>query len=206
VESDSPLKAAVRILPLVLVAVAVSFSSGSLLAKVKFYKPHYLVSGLLITLGSTLFYVYLDPSTSPGVIYGVSVVMALGIGLTWQIGYTVATLKVSPEDIGNAISVQNLSQIGGTTISLVIAGQVFQSNAFSKLSTALNGQGYRAAEIHDAVAGAQSVLLNQLEGELRDRALLAITGAIRTSFIPVITAGVLIFIAGLFMKMEKLFK
>lgn len=206
VEFDSPLKAAVRILPLVLVAVAVSFSSGSLLAKVKFYKPHYLVSGILITLGSVLFYVYIDPSTPSGVIYGVSIVMALGIGLTWQIGYTVATLKVSPEDIGNAISVQNLSQIGGTTIALVIAGQVFQTTAFARLSTALIGQGYSAAEIHDVVAGAQSVLFSRLEGELRDHALLAITSAIRTSFIPVITAGVLIFVAGLFMKMEKLFK
>lgn len=206
VESDSPLKAAVRILPLVLVAVAVSFSSGSLLAKVKFYKPHYVVSGILITLGSTLFYVYIDPSTSPGVIYGISVVMALGIGLTWQIGYTVATLKVSPEDIGNAISLQNLAQIGGTTIALVIAGQVFQTVAFSNLSKALNDQGYSAAEIHDAVAGAQSALLSGLEGELRDHALFAITDAIRTSFIPVITAGALILVAGLFMKMEKLFK
>ncbi|PTB59971.1 hypothetical protein M431DRAFT_488753 [Trichoderma harzianum CBS 226.95] len=160
VESDSPLKAAVRILPLVLVAVAVSFSSGSLLAKVKYYKPHYLVSGILITLGSTLFYVYIDPSVSAGVIYGVSVVMALGIGLTWQIGYTVATLKVLPQDIGNALSIQNLSQIGGSTIALVIAGQVFQTDAFSRLSTALNGQGYSAAQIHDAVAGAQSVVLS----------------------------------------------
>ncbi|QYS92693.1 MFS domain-containing protein [Trichoderma simmonsii] len=205
VESDSPLKAAVRILPLVLVAVAVSFSSGSLLAKVKYYKPHYLVSGILITLGSTLFYVYIDPSVSAGVIYGVSVVMALGIGLTWQIGYTVATLKVLPQDIGNALSIQNLSQIGGSTIALVIAGQVFQTDAFSRLSTALSGQGYSAAQIHDAVAGAQSVVLSQLEGELRDLALLAITDAIRTTFIPVITAGALIFVAGLSMKMEKLF-
>ncbi|KAJ4865625.1 major facilitator superfamily domain-containing protein [Trichoderma breve] len=157
VESDSPLKAAVRILPLVLVAVAVSFSSGS-----------------------TLFYVYIDPSVSAGVIYGVSVVMALGIGLTWQTGYTVATLKFLPQDIGNALSIQNLSQIGGSTIVLVIAGQVFQT-------------------------GAQSVVLSQLEGELRDRALLAITDAIKTTFIPVITAGALIFVAGLSMKMEKLF-
>nr|WOD45542.1 azole transporter [Trichoderma atroviride] len=131
VESDSPLKAAVRILPLVLVAVAVSFSSGSLLAKVKFYKPHYLVSGVLITLGSALFY--------------------RSILIT---RYTVATLKVLPEDIGNAISLQNLAQIGGTTIALVIAGQVFQTAAFSNLSKALSGQGYSAAEIHDAVAGA----------------------------------------------------
>lgn len=206
VESDSPLKAAVRILPLVLVAVAVSFSSCSLLAKVRYYKPHYLVSGVLITLGSSLFYVYIDPSTSPGVIYGISVVMALGIGLTWQIGYTVATLKVSPEDIGNAISLQNLAQIGGTTIALVIAGQVFQLAAFSNLSKALSGQGYNAAEIHNAVAGAQSALLSRLEGDLRDQALLAITDAIRTSFIPVITAGALILVAGVFMKMEKLFK
>ncbi|KAL7965607.1 hypothetical protein HDV63DRAFT_387378 [Trichoderma sp. SZMC 28014] len=55
VESGSPLKAALQILPLGLVAVAISFPSGSLLANVKFYKPHYPVSGILITLDSAFF-------------------------------------------------------------------------------------------------------------------------------------------------------
>ncbi|KAL6691202.1 hypothetical protein J3F84DRAFT_387095 [Trichoderma pleuroticola] len=66
-------------------------------------------------------------------------------------------------------------------MALAIAGQVFQTDAFSRWSTALSNQGYSAAQIHDAVAGAQSAVLTQLEGELRDRALLAITGAIRTT-------------------------
>lgn len=98
-----------------------------------------------------------------------------------------------------------MAQIGGTTVVLVIAGQVFQTAAISNLSKALSGQRYSGAEVHDAVAGAQSALLSGLESELRGRALLSITDAIRTSFIPVITDGALILVAGAFMKMEKLF-
>jgi len=42
----------------------------------------------------------------------------------------------------SAIELQNISQIGGTLLALLISGQVFQSLAFHNLSKALIGQGF----------------------------------------------------------------
>lgn len=82
VESDTPLGAAVRLLPFVLVTVAVNVASGFLLSKVAYYQPIYIISGVLATLGDSLYYVYFQPTSSAGVLYGISVIAALGTGLT----------------------------------------------------------------------------------------------------------------------------
>lgn len=126
-ESDTALKSAVRLLPFVLIAVFVNLISGSLLARVKYYKPVYIISGIMITLGGALFYVYPDPSVNAGTIYGISIVTAAGTGLTLQIGYTIASLKVTGEDVGHAISIQNLAQIGGTTSLLSLQDKSFRA-------------------------------------------------------------------------------
>ncbi|KAH8799774.1 major facilitator superfamily domain-containing protein [Xylogone sp. PMI_703] len=204
VESDTPLKAAVRLLPFVLVCVAVNLASGFFLSKLKYYQPLYIMSGVFITLGGSLYYVYLDPSSSAGAIYGISVLTAFGTGITLQIGYTVASLKAALNDVGNAISIQNLTQIGGTVCALVIAGQVFQNSAVRNLTRALSGYGFSSSTIRDAVAGSQSQLFEQLQGEVKEAALLAITKAIQEVFLLVISAGSVLIIVGMFMKTERL--
>jgi MFS family permease len=205
VESDTPLKSAVRLLPFVLIAVFVNLFSGFLLTRVKYYKLVYFISGALIILGGALFYKYLDPSVNAGTIYGISIVTAAGTGLTLQIGYTIASLKVTGEDVGNVISLQNLAQIGGTTCALVIAGQVFQSSAIRNLTRVLADLGFSSADIRNAVAGSQSKLFSELEGHTKEQALLAVTQAIQQSFILVIAAGGLLVGVGILMPMEQLF-
>jgi hypothetical protein len=108
--------------------------------------------------------------------------------------------------VGDALSFQNISQIGGTVLALVIAGQVFQSTAVRNLSNVLVGQGFSDKDIHDAVAGAQSVLFGKLTGQLREAAVLAITSAMQKTFILVIVAGAVITVAGMGMRFERLFK
>jgi len=202
--NDSALMAAVRLLPYVAVTVAFNVIAGHLLPRIRYYMPIYVVSGLLMTLGSALLVAYFDPDTPQAHIYGFTVLIGVGTGLTLQIGYAVATLKVPAEDVGDAISLQNVAQIGGTVIALVIAGQVFQSSAVRLLSSALEGQGFGADEIRGAVSGAQSALFAQLDGELRRKAVLAITQAMQKSLILVVVGGAVTTIAGLFMKVERI--
>ncbi len=203
--SDDPVQAAVRLLPFVIVTVVLNVLAGRLLSTVRYYMPIFLVSGILITVGGALLMVYLDPSTSQGVIYGLSVVVAVGTGLTIQLGYAVATLTVGGSDVNNAISLQNLAQIGGGTVALVIAGKVFQSNAVANLMVALAGQGFSAQEISEATAGAQSALFAQLSGELREKAIEAIVKAMQQSLILVIASGAIMIVAAVGMKRERLF-
>lgn len=205
VHSDSALQAAVRLLPFVVVTVVFNLSAGHLLSKVKYYMPIYVVSGIFMTLGSALLTAYLDPATPASYIYGFTCITAVGSGLTLQIGYAVATLK-APKHMGDALSLQNVAQIGGSVIALVIAGQVFQSAAIGNLTKVLGGTGlYTDADIRSAVAGAQSRLFEELSGDLRDQAVLAITQAMQRSFILVCVGGGVLTIAGVLMKREKLF-
>ena len=204
VHNDSALQAAVRLLPFVVITVTLNLSAGYLLSRIRYYMPIFVVSGIFITIGGALLTVYLTPTTSESLIYGITVITALGAGLTLQIGYAVATLK-APKHVGDALSFQNVAQIGGTVISLVIAGQVFQSTAVKNLTLALAGTGYSEAEIQSVVAGAQSTLFEELSGELKLAAIAAITEAMQKAFLLVCVGGAVVTVAGLLMKREKLF-
>ena len=205
VHSDSAIQAAVRLLPYVIVTVVVNVLAGKLLSRIRYYMPLYLVGGILITLGGALLMAYLDPATSEGAIYGFTVVIAIGTGLTIQLGYAVGTLTAKAEDMGHVINFQNVSQIGSTVLCLVIAGQVFQSAAVANLTAVLAGHGFSDADIAGAVAGAQSALFAMLDGELKVAAIQAIVQAMQKAFVLVIVAGAAMVAAAVGMKRERLF-
>ncbi|KAK8032552.1 hypothetical protein PG990_002286 [Apiospora arundinis] len=205
VKEDSPLMAAVRLLPFLLVTIAVNLASGYLLPKVNVYASFYLASGILLTIAGALFFVYLKPSTPVANLYGFSVIMGAGCGLTMQLGYAVASLKAKPEDAVNAITLQNVSQIGSQVLCLVIAGRVYQSTAVSNLTPVLAGQGFGLQEIKNAAAGAQSTIFKEIDGPLREAALDAVTGAMQTTFVLVLVAGALNTLCALAMRWERLF-
>lgn len=205
VHNDDPIQAAVRLLPFVIIFVVSNVTIGHLLSRIRYYMPIYVISGTLIVLGGALMMHYLVPSTSVGVLYGLSVIVAIGAGCTNQVGYSVSTLTVAPADIVNGISLQNIAQIGGTVVSLVVAGQVFQSYAEQGLSVALAGEGLSSQEIRSAAAGAQSEVFKRLSGAVREAAIDAIVAAMQKSFIIVIVSGGFMLVAGLAMKREKLF-
>lgn len=205
VSGDGALMAAVRLLPFVTIFVALNLLAGHMLSRVRMYMPIYVASGVLLTVGGALLTVYLDPAYSAGIIYGLSVVVAAGTGPTTQLGYAIATLTVPAHDMGDAISLQNFSQVGSYVFALAIAGQVFQSLAVSNLEAALAGHGFSHEDVISAVAGAQSAVFRQLSGELRDAAVLAITEAIQKAFVLLPIAGGILILAGLLMKRERLF-
>lgn len=210
-QNDTSLMAAVRLLPYLLVTITFNLATGWVLPKAKYYMPFCLVSGILLTIASALFFVYLSPSIPPARVYGFSILMGIGTGLTMQLGYSVSSLKVNPSDTLSAINIQNVAQIGATVICLVVASQVFQSTAVRNLNSVLAGQGHghgnghSQTEIRNAVSGAQSVLFESLDGELREAAIWGITEAIRRAFIIPLVGGVVGVVGSLFMKRERLF-
>lgn len=205
-QNDSSLMAAVRLLPYLLITITCNLVAGWALPKVKYYMPICLFSAVFMTLAGALFLAYLQPSTPTAQIYGFSVLMAVGTGITMQLGYAVASLKVPPTDILSAISLQNVAQIGATVICLVIASQAFQSNAVANMTHALAGEGFTEEEIRNAVAGAQSHLFESLGGDLRDSAIRAIADAMQRAFIIPLVAGVVGLVNSLFMSRERLFE
>ncbi|KAH8886515.1 MFS general substrate transporter [Thozetella sp. PMI_491] len=205
VHSDSAIQAAIRLLPFVAVFVVANVGANHLLSKIKLYMALYLVAGVLVVVGGSLLMVYLEPATSESTIYGLTVIVAFGTGITFQLGYTVSTLSVQPHDIGNALNFQNVAQLGGSVLSLVIASQVFQSTAVQNLNRVLDGMGFSQAEITSAVAGAQSPLFSLLTPELREAAIGAIVQAMRNTLVLVIVSGAVVLLVSVLLKRERLF-
>lgn len=167
--------------------------------------PIFMFSGIMMTIGGALFYHYLRPDTSAGIIYAISIITALGSGINVQLTFAVATLIVEPKDVIPAISYQYVSQLGGTVIALVIAGQIFQSQATANLMHVLGPLGFSDTDIQSAVAGAQSPVFARMDPDVRSRAVLAITDGMRLSFTLIIISGGMMILASAFMKREKLF-
>lgn len=205
VNNDRALMAAIRLLPFVVFGVTVNLVSGTLLHLIKVYMALYVIASVFLLAGGGPLMVYLDPSSSTGTIYGLTIVVAVGTGLSMVTGYTVATLTLKPEDIGAGLKLQNVSQIGGQVIALAFAGQIYQSTALKNLQTVLSDSRFSDAEIRSAVVGSQSALLKELDGELRQKAIEAITHAMQMTFVLIPVAGGIMLIAALFMKREKLF-
>ncbi|KAF2623064.1 MFS general substrate transporter [Macroventuria anomochaeta] len=205
VKNDEALMAAVRLLPFVVIGVTVNLISGSLLHLIKVYMVIYVIASVFLLVGGGLMMVYLDPSSSTGTIYGLSILVAVGTGLSMVTGYTVTTLTLRLKDVGAGLKMQNVSQIGGQVIALAFAGQIYQSTAIKQLTAVLAGNDFSEKEIRSAVAGSQSALLKELSGELREKASEAITHAMQMTFVLIPVAGGVMFIAALCMKREKLF-
>ncbi|XXG94705.1 hypothetical protein Hte_000962 [Hypoxylon texense] len=205
VNGDGAVMSAVRLLPFVCIAVTVSIFAGSFLHLIKIYMAIYLLGGILFVAGGGPLMVYLNPGSGAGIVYGLTVIIAAGCGLSMTSAFTIATLTSEPEDVNAALNMQNVAQIGAQAIALAIAGQIYQSTGFRNLSAVLSGHGYADSEIRDAVAGAQSALISSLSGDLRDRAVAAIAGAMQMTLVLVPIAGGIMLIAALCMKRERLF-
>jgi hypothetical protein len=208
--NDGALKAAVRLLPFIIIAISSVMLNGALMPQTGYYKPWYITSGIFILIGGALMFT-VDAQTSPARVYGYSVLIACGTGLSCQAAYSVAPVKVvtdsryGPQMVPDAIGFINMAQIGSIVHALAISGTIFQNLAFQYLSQALTGMGFTDAQLHSAISGTQSGLLANASAEVRALAVAAIIKAMDRVYILVIVAGVLCLIASLPMKMEKLF-
>lgn len=169
-----------------------------------YYKPWFLISGVFTVTAGALFNTLIDASTSPARLYGFSVILAIGAGLTQQAAYGVAPLKVPPHRIPEALSFINMAQIGGMVIGLTLTSTVFQNVGFRNVSNALAGLGYSDADARQALSGFSSSVFSQATPEVRALIVKAVAKTISTEYIFVITAGAVEIAAALLMKWEKL--
>jgi Fungal trichothecene efflux pump (TRI12) len=202
--SDTAIMAAVRLLPFIIILVTFVMINGALMPVFGYYMPWYLASGILMLVGGALMYT-VDDQTSPSRIYGYTVIMAAGAGLSAQVAYSVAPAKLPAHDVAAAVGFINLAQIGSIVISLTIAGTVFQNIAFQNLQAALMPFNVPIDEIRAALAGTQSAVFASGDAEVKAAAIKAIVKAMDKVYILVIVAGAVSLVSSLGMKREKLF-
>ncbi|PWY92206.1 MFS general substrate transporter [Aspergillus heteromorphus CBS 117.55] len=205
--NETPFKVGLRVLPFLCTYIVTSFIACLLVHIINRHMPIYCVSGFLMVVASACFTLFLSPSTSTGGITGISIVIAVGSGLTSQLGYTVASLKASTrEDKLNAVNLQNLSQMSSTVICQVIASQIFQSIAARNLARVLAPMGFSHVDIQDAVVGTQSRVFQSLSGVEREQAVWAITEGMKRPFYIVLVGGGVGLAAALCMNWKRLYR
>jgi len=171
---------------------------------VGYYLPFFVFSRIFTIMGSALMYT-VTASTSISAIYGFSVLIAIGAGLASQAAYSIAPAKVKPHQVPAAIGFINTAQIGGVFLALTISGTIFQNTAFRNLSEILEGMGFSAEDVKNAIAGSQSSLFNGLDAVVRGEAIEAIVKAIDKTYALVIAGGALALVTSLGSRWEKLF-
>ena len=204
VHGDNPLKAAVRLLPFIVIDVFFAMTNGATMPLLGYYFPWFMASGVFMLLGGVLMYT-VSATTSIGAIYGFTVLVAIGSGCTHQAAYSIAPAKVDPTKVPAAIGFINIGQIGAIVMALTISGTIFQNVAYKNLASILAGSGVSESDIRSAVAGADSSFFRTLPPQTHAAALDGIVNAIDKVWILVVAAGALGFICSWFLRREKLF-
>lgn len=162
-QGDSPLKAAVRILPFIVMIVFFSLLNGALMPKYGYYMPWYIVGSVIALIGSALMCKW-NPSllevdedlpfsadtvkvdTSISAIYGYTVLAGIGTGLYMTAGFSIVPFLVAPHDINNAIGFMAVGR-SSSTLPLPIPVQITNalSNPQLKSSAATSSSPWPAA-------------------------------------------------------------
>ena len=166
--------------------------------------PWFFASSLFAVIAGALFYADVEVNTPTSRIYGYSVLLALGAGLSQMAAYSVAPTQVPAHRVPDAVGFMNMAQIGSSVIALTIGSSVFQNIGSRKLAAALAGLGFTPAEISGALAGRRSAVFSRVSDEVRKRLIDAIVETINTEYVLVITAGALGLVVSCFMNRGKL--
>ncbi|KAL8790664.1 MAG: hypothetical protein Q9213_000512 [Squamulea squamosa] len=123
---ETPVEAAVRLLPFVLIIAAVSILNGVFMSKLGYYMPWFLGGSILAVVGGALMYT-VDTNTSTSAIYGYTVLLGMGGGCFLMSAFGCVSVVVDASDVFNAIGVLSLVQCMGITFFPAISGCIFQN-------------------------------------------------------------------------------
>ncbi|CAK7206089.1 hypothetical protein SEUCBS139899_008872 [Sporothrix eucalyptigena] len=206
VHGDDATQAAVRLLPLVAFYASGVLACSRLLAMTppRYFWVWFFVTGVFLSVGgAAIFTVNAGPNDAAKV-YGFSLLLGIGFS-TSQASYYVATHHlVEADKVPDAIQFLNASQGSSQFLGLLIASAIFQSRSYIGIRDILEGQGdFTESQIRGAIAGAHSELFSELTPDLGAKCLEVIVRAIQREWIMVVTAGVFMTVASLFLVHRK---
>jgi Fungal trichothecene efflux pump (TRI12) len=198
---DTAIKAAVRLLPLIILAVFFTVAGGAALSMTGYYTPWYIFGGIMVIIGYSLMHT-ITPETSDSKIYGYLVIVGTGVGCYVNFGFSVAQAITPKDEAEGAISFIMQGQLLGIVVGFAIAGSVFITHATEELTALLPN--VPAQAVKDAIAGTDGGLLASLPPTLQSEALAIIVSCIDRVYILGITAGAVTFLCGIFLTHKKL--
>ncbi|KAH7012618.1 major facilitator superfamily domain-containing protein, partial [Microdochium trichocladiopsis] len=202
---ETPVSAAVRLLPFIGPFIIMIFIAAGLLPIVRYYMVFFVSGSLLLVIGSGLWQLVL-PDTSESPILGFEAIIGLGCGLIWSLGMPIASVLLPTEMHFDAAMLYNLSQLGGVAVVLAIAGAVYQKVGRQLIQHAAERAGETLTD-HECLE-----LLTGIKSDLFDRTrdnpapgpaiVEALTTVVVRLFWIVFAAGLLSLICSALMKFE----
>lgn len=150
---ESPVQAAVRLLPFVFMIVVFSILNGIFMSKLGYYMPWFLAGGILSVIGGALMFT-VDSETPLSNIYGYSAILGIGGGCFMMSAFGCVSAVVAPSDVFNAIGVMSVAQALGIVFFVSAAGLIYQNLGVSYIRSAVPPD--FAGSLHGILAGSSS--------------------------------------------------
>ncbi|KAF2836608.1 MFS general substrate transporter [Patellaria atrata CBS 101060] len=199
-KGEAPVAAAVKILPLIVFISATILVNGALMGKFGYYKPWYVVGTALMLIGGVLIS-RVNTSTSTAYVYGMEVILGLGVGSHIQSGFAVIQSITEPAVMAYAITFMMVAQLLGIAMGLSVSGAVFVNVAISKLQVALPRVPRKT--LLAFISGARSELFDTLTVEEKAGTVHALVETIQKVFVCVYAAAAFGFVLSLFLRRQK---
>lgn len=198
---DTAIKAAVRILPIIVCSVTTTVISGVAMSITGYYTPWYLVGGSLVIIGYSLLNT-ITSTTSDIAIYCYLILIGAGTGGFAQIGFATAQAISPKTETEAAISFIMQGQLLGVVIGLTIAGSLFITHSIEGLSALIPN--IPVATVKGAIAGSDTKLLSALPPDVQQKVIDIIVQSIDRVYILGIVGGVVAVLCGILLTQRRL--
>ncbi|KAI7870012.1 major facilitator superfamily domain-containing protein [Spinellus fusiger] len=132
VRDDSAIWSGIRLIPMQMIACAVSSVVGVFISKTGIYKP-LLITGMAILTVCAGLLSLLDENTDFSRIYGFTIIGGIGLGFLFASNIIGLQASVEPQDIAVVTGLGNFSRILGGALGVAISSAILNSSLTSDL-------------------------------------------------------------------------
>ncbi|KXT01998.1 hypothetical protein AC578_6530 [Pseudocercospora eumusae] len=201
VKDERPLTAGVHLLPLVIPTFAAAVIGIQLLQRDRLLEPSLLIGGSLVLAGSSLMY-NIDAYTDNAKIYGYTILIGAGAGLSIDTPLLACRTVVSPFFLLSAIALMVFAQFVVPAITLSIAFAAFLNAAQSEIQSMLpKDRPYHATSM---IGGDAKQYFGGLDVRTRHQITRAIADTLAEPYALVIASGSLALVAASFLLWTRL--
>ncbi|KAI3576306.1 major facilitator superfamily domain-containing protein [Fusarium oxysporum f. sp. albedinis] len=133
IDNQSPIGSGVRNIPLIALFSVATFASGKAITKTGTAAPYLVVSSVIVTIASGLFYT-LDIGTSTGKWVGYQILAGFGYGIGLQVPVVISQAFAAPSDMAPVTSIIIFARTLGGTFLITAAQSGFINQIIHKLS------------------------------------------------------------------------
>ncbi|KAL8791208.1 MAG: hypothetical protein Q9213_000165 [Squamulea squamosa] len=208
-QGDSPLGAAVRLLPFIFMVAAFALINGAVMSKTGYYMPWYIFGSVLVLIGSALMcYTYEDQDTvtletETAKVYAYTVLIGIGIGSVIQAGWSVAECQAPASETSNIIGFMSIGQAIGIVIFFATIGTIYHSRAVAEIRPILPDMS--STDLDKALSGTSGDFFNTLTAAQGASVAAAIIKAMKAAWAMLIAGGACSLIAAPFLPRTKFF-